>query len=57
MLGGATEEKPVKKGKKGKKRKGDDDAVDSPRPMGMPPAYPITDVSTRELFDKSDFLL
>ncbi|KAH3880785.1 hypothetical protein DPMN_004707 [Dreissena polymorpha] len=28
--------------KKGKKKK-DDDSLDSPRPLGMPPAYPISD--------------
>ncbi|XP_052227577.1 chromodomain-helicase-DNA-binding protein Mi-2 homolog isoform X2 [Dreissena polymorpha] len=42
MLGGPVEEKPRSK-KKGKKKK-DDDSVDSPRPLGMPPSYPITDL-------------
>ncbi|WAR14920.1 CHD3-like protein [Mya arenaria] len=42
MLGGPAEEKPRKK--KGKKKKGEEEGVDSPRPMGMPPAYPVTDL-------------
>lgn len=44
MLGGEGERSRGKPGKKGKKKK-DDDAVDSPRPLGMPPSYPISDVS------------
>ena len=35
----------ARKKKKGKKKR-DDDSVDSPRPPNMPPAYPVTDVST-----------
>ncbi|KAH3712627.1 hypothetical protein DPMN_072379 [Dreissena polymorpha] len=41
MLAGPVEEKPHSK-KKGYKKK-DDDSVDSPRPLGMPPSYPISD--------------
>lgn len=48
MLGGEVEKKPSKSGKKGKKKK-DDESVDSPRPLGMPPAYPISDVSHIQL--------
>jgi hypothetical protein len=49
MFGGGGEEKKSKPGKKGKKRK-DDDSVDSPRPPGMPPQYPISDVSLAACF-------
>ncbi|KAH3754705.1 hypothetical protein DPMN_189386 [Dreissena polymorpha] len=45
MLVGPVEEKPHSK-KKGKKK--DDDYVNSPRPLGMPPAYPISDAHVGE---------
>ncbi|XP_052821460.1 chromodomain-helicase-DNA-binding protein Mi-2 homolog isoform X1 [Mya arenaria] len=53
MLGGPAEEKPRKK--KGKKKKGEEEGVDSPRPMGMPPAYPVTDMR-KQLPDDPDYL-
>ncbi|XP_060558085.1 chromodomain-helicase-DNA-binding protein 5-like [Ruditapes philippinarum] len=54
MFGGGGEEKKSKPGKKGKKRK-DDDSVDSPRPPGMPPQYPISDFK-KQLATDPDYI-
>jgi len=44
MLGKEGDRPGRSKAKKGKKKK-DEPSVDSPRPLGMPPDYPSTEVS------------